>query len=92
MDRIGKMTPANSDQEQFYQDVVHGFKRACKKHPKMRNMEIIAVTGRLIGYCIAMCFENERDLARKTAIINMDVAVEQVGMTGPTAQGPEGHA
>lgn len=64
--------PAKPEHEAFYQGMVAALTVECKKSPQMTNLEIIAVMGRLIGYCVGMCFPNERAHARSTAVENID--------------------
>jgi imidazoleglycerol phosphate dehydratase HisB len=59
----------------------------CRRDDSIRNIEIIACLGRMLGYCIAMAFPDERDLARQTAIVNMDQATADVAQHLPTRPG-----
>jgi hypothetical protein len=77
----------NAEHEAFKDEMIAEMKRACERHPSIRTMEIIAVFGRLAGYCVAMCYPDERDIARQTAIVNLDQAVSDVAMPGPSTAG-----
>jgi hypothetical protein len=84
MSSVKKPTP---EHEAFYQECVAGMQKACERHPNIRNAEIIAILGRMVGYCIAMCYPDERDLARHSAIVNMDMATKDVAPSGPSTAG-----
>lgn len=71
-----KAVPAEDKIERFYQKMIGHMKRECDRDKSLRNLEIIATLGRLIGYCIAMCYPQERDLVRQMAIENIDKATE----------------
>lgn len=79
---MSKETPTMSgraptgDETAFYDAMVAEMQKQAHLHPSIKNIHIIALTARLIGYCIGMCFEGERQLARKLAIENIDRAVE----------------
>src|ERR1017187_1696028 len=77
-------TPAH---EAIYQDVIAALQASMKRHGDIRNIEIIALLGRMVGYCVALCYPDERDLARLTAIENLDATVRQVASTGPDRPG-----
>lgn len=79
--------PASRDEERFYQAICADLQRQCRRFPKIRNIEIIAILSRMLGYCIAMCHPDERDLARATAIGNMDQATADVAQDGPSTAG-----
>jgi hypothetical protein len=64
-----------------------GVQAACQRHPQVRTLEVIAALGRAAGYAIAMCYPDERDLARKTLVENVDQAVADVAADGPTRLG-----
>jgi hypothetical protein len=77
----------NQKHEALKDEMAEALKVICAKHPEIRNIEIIAVLGRVAGYCVAMCFPDERDLARQTAIMNLDAAVRDVAQDGPSTGG-----
>lgn len=82
---------ATPQMEAIYKDVAAHLQTVCAKNPNLRSIDIIAILGRMQGYALATCFPNERDLARQTAIMNMDIACEEVAqIDGP--QGPVGRA
>jgi len=69
---------ATAEHEAFYQEICAEMQQACKRHPTIRNLEIIACLARMLGYCIAACYPDERDIARHTAIVNTDQATTDV--------------
>lgn len=77
----------SAEHEAFYQATVAGMRAACVRYPNIRNIEIIAILGRMAGYCIAMCFPAERDLARKMLIENVDRAVAETAANAPSPSG-----
>lgn len=79
--------PSEPKHEAFFQQMCADMKRHCDLHPELKNIDVIAVLGRLTGYCIAMAFPDERDLARATAIANMDHGTADVAQPGPTRPG-----
>jgi len=78
---------ATPDMEQCYQEMVAAIGKLTVRYPSIRNIELIALIGRMAGYCVAMCFPDERDLARQTAIENLDHAVSDVAQQGPARAG-----
>lgn len=82
-----RLMKATAEHEAFYQEVVAGMQVACKRHPSIRTIEIIATLGRMTGYCVAACFPDERDMARQIALTNIDQAVTDVAMPGPSTAG-----
>jgi hypothetical protein len=81
--------PASPEVESCYQSMVEHLAELSRRHPDMRNVEIIAVLAKTVGYCIAMCEPDERDLARAMAIANIDGAAREVAQT---IGGAAGHA
>lgn len=77
----------NPEFDAFYTEVCTAMAGAAKKHPSIRNIEIIGILGRMTGYCVAMCHPDERDLARQTAIVNLDKAVEDAASSGSPTSG-----
>jgi hypothetical protein len=78
---------ATQEHEAFYHEVCAEMQRACKRHPSIRNLEIIACLARTLGYGIAACYPDERDIARHTAIMNIDQAAKDVALDGPSTAG-----
>lgn len=78
---------AEQKHEDFYQAAAAWLRDECARRPDIRNIEIIACLGRMAGYCVAMAFPDERDLARKTMIENMDQATADVAQGGPPRPG-----
>lgn len=78
-----KTIEASKDHEAFYQEVCAAMQLSCKHYPSIKNLDIIACLGRMTGYCVAMCFPSERDVARTTAIVNLDQAVKDVDQDEP---------
>lgn len=78
---------ATPDHEAFFEAMCDAMKSHCDAHPELRNIEVIAILGRLAGYCIAMCYPDERDLARATAVTNMDKGTADVASGGPPTAG-----
>ena len=72
-----RMKQATINHEQFYQDVLAALK---KSDPDGANLfQYVAVMGQITGRLICGAFPNERDLARQTAIVNLDASVVQFG-------------
>ena len=67
-----KSVPADERIERFYQRMAAHMKRECDRDKSLRNIEVNATLGRLCGYCIALCYPQERDLVRALAIENID--------------------
>lgn len=84
MKRTVQATP---DMEAAYQEVMAGLKRACDRFPSIRTLEVIALLSRATGYCVAACYPDERDLARATAIENIDQAVKDTAQDIPWRPG-----
>lgn len=79
--------PPTADEEAFYQAICAEMQRQCRRFPKIRTIEIIAMLGRMSGYCVAMCYPDERDLVRATLIENMDRATSETAPDGPATAG-----
>ena len=71
------------EQEAFYQECIAGMKVACVRHPSIRNMEIIGCLARMLSYCITACYQDERDIAGHTVMINMEKATKDVAKRAP---------
>lgn len=84
MSPIQKATP---DHEAFYQDAMAALRSAIDRHPHIRALEVIAILARATGYAVATAYPDERDLARKTAIENMDQATRDVAQDAPPRKG-----
>jgi hypothetical protein len=69
----------------FYADALTALQRVIRDYPEIRNLEIIALFGQAAGTCIAMAYPDERDLARATAIENLDARLRELGAAMPTA-------
>ena len=79
-------TPTKHE-EDIYMSLVLEIKKKCDEYPEIRNVEIIGILGRVTGYCVAMCYPDERDIARATAIVNMDTAISDTASPGPSTAG-----
>lgn len=82
-----RQIPASPAVEAFYQDAMTSLQAACRRHPHVRNLEVMAALARAAGYCIAMCHPDERDLARVTVIENVDAGTAAVAVDGPPRPG-----
>lgn len=78
---------ATPELEAFYLEAMQSFAEVTKRHANIRTLEVIAALARATGYAIAACYPDERDLARKTAIENMDQATVDVAQPMPTRPG-----
>lgn len=82
-----RRTPANEEHEAIFQELVAQAAICCQAHPSVKNIELIAILARTVGYCIALCLPDERDLARETAIVNIDQATADAARPGPPTAG-----
>lgn len=83
-----KSIQASPKHEAIYQEACDFLKGLCERNPDLRTVEIVAIIGRMGGYCLAMCYPNERDLTRQIVIENMDRACAQMA----PADGIDGQA
>lgn len=89
----GRRLPATAQHEAFYREATRAIAQLARRYPAVRTIEIIAVLGRAAGYAVAMCHPHERDLARETALRNLDLAVaDLVAAMPPAPDGPAGTA
>lgn len=82
-----RIVQASADLEAFYAEAMTHFAVITKRYPNVRTLEVIAALSRATGYAIAACYPDERDLARATAIENMDQATRDVAQDVPTRKG-----
>ena len=88
----GRTIRASSAHEAFYQDAAKALKKVTDRHRGIRTIEVIACLGRMLGYTVAMCGPDERDLARLTAVENMDQATADLVPHLVGAPPPSGRA
>lgn len=81
-----KVQPASAKLEAFYRDSLIAMAKIAREkygdEPKVLHM--IAALGKACGMMVCSCFPNERDLARQTAIINMDDAIKRYAEGEPS--------
>lgn len=80
--------PATPQQEAFYREAAEAVAAVIERYPDMQVLHVICCLARATGYSIAAAFPNERDLARATAIANMDQAVADVAQCPPAKEVP----
>lgn len=78
---------ASPELEAFYLEAMQAFAAVTKRYPNVRTLEVICALSRATGYAIATCYPDERDLARATAIENIDQATADVAQQLPTRKG-----
>lgn len=85
-----KVQPASAKLEAFYHDALMAVAKIAREkygdEPKVLHM--IAGLSKAVGMMVCACFPNERDLARETAIVNMDDAIKRYaeGEASPMAK------
>jgi hypothetical protein len=81
-----KIQPASAKMEAFYRDALVAVVQVAREkygdEPKVIHM--IAGLSKAVGMMVCACFPNERDLARETAIINMDDAIKRYAKGEPS--------
>lgn len=81
-----KVQPASAKLEAFYHDALMAIAKIAREkygdEPKVLHM--IAGLSKAIGMMVCACFPNERDLARETAILNMDEAIKRYAEGEPS--------
>jgi len=81
-----KVQPASAKMEAFYHDVLVSMAKIAREkygdEPKVIHMIVALSKG--VGMFICAAFPNERDLARETAIVNMDDAVKRYAAGEPS--------
>jgi len=69
----GLIRKDNPELEKFFNELLSTIQHLwVKKHPTMRNVEVMAMLARAAGYSIGSCFADERELIRSVAIKNLD--------------------
>lgn len=80
-----KVHEASNDHRAFYAEALEAVATIAKKHGnKATVLELIAVLSIATGRMICACYPNERDLARATAIKNIDHEIATMAQGEPT--------
>lgn len=86
-----KVQPASAKLEAFYSDCLTVIAKIAREkygnEPKVLHM--IAALSKANGMLVCACFPNERDIARETAILNMDDAIERYSKGEPSPMTPQ---
>lgn len=81
-----RVQQASAKMEAFYHDALMSIAKIAREkygdEPKVLHM--IAGLSKAVGMMICACYPNERDLARETAIVNMDDAVKRYAAGEPS--------
>lgn len=81
-----KVQPASAKLEAFYKDALIAVAKVARERygdePKVLHM--LAAFGKACGMFVCACYPNERDLARETAIVNMDDAIKRYAEGEPS--------
>lgn len=81
-----KVQHASAKLEAFYRDSLIAMAKIAREkygdEPKVLHM--IAALGKAAGMMVCACFPNERELARETAIVNMDDAIKRYAQGEPS--------
>lgn len=81
-----KVQPASAKLEAFYRDALMAISKIAREkygdEPKVLHM--IAALSKAVGMMVCACYPNERDLARETAIVNMDDAIKRYAEGEPS--------
>lgn len=81
-----KVQPASAKLEAFYHDALMAVSKIAREkygdEPKVLHM--IAGLSKAVGMMVCACYPNERDLARETAILNMDDAIKRYAEGEPS--------
>lgn len=70
-----RIVTATEDEERCFREIVAVLKKWADTDPKIQNRHVMAMLGRMAGYCIAMCLPAERKLARRIVDLNIDEGV-----------------
>lgn len=80
-----RQQPASKTLEAFYAEALTSISEIAKRHGnEAKVLDMIAVLSVGVGRLICACYPNERDLARATAIANIDHEVATLGQGVPT--------
>lgn len=81
-----KIQPESAKLEAFYRDALTAIAKIAREkygdEPKVLHM--IAALSKAVGMMVCACFPSERDLARETAILNMDNAIKKYAEGEPS--------
>lgn len=84
--RTAKVQPASAKLEVFYADALKAVAKVAREkygdEPKVLHM--LAAFGKACGMFVCACYPNERDMARETAILNMDDAISRYAAGEPS--------
>lgn len=81
-----KIQPTSAKLEAFYSEALTSIAKIARERygdePKVLHM--IAALSKAVGMMVCACFPNERDLARETAVVNMDDAIKRYAEGQPS--------
>lgn len=82
----GRVVPTTLKQEEFYRECMTAIAKIAREKygDKPRVLDMIALLGRACGMMICAAYPNERDLARQTAIANIDHSVANFAAGEPS--------
>ncbi len=80
------MTKASEKMEAFYADALNGIAKLAREkyNDEPTVLHMIAGLSKAVGMMVCACYPNERDLARATAIANMDSAIKEYSEGAPS--------
>lgn len=81
-----KIPPASPKLEAFYHDALVAIAKIAREKygDEPRVLHMIAGLSKAVGLMVCACMPNERDLARETAILNMDDAIKRYAEGWPS--------
>lgn len=86
-----KLAPSRPIDEEFFQHICAEAARFCDLHPEIKNIHVMAILAQAAGYCIAMTYQDERDLARALTIRNLDDGIAYgLSLVDPASERPMG--
>ena len=78
---VSSVIKASEDARAFYDRLANKLISLSRRYKNIRSLETVSIVGRLLGVMIAQVAPADRELAKKMALINIDIAIEKIHPT-----------